>query len=111
MFPMALATGNTMILKPSEKTPAATTVLAEIAQEAGVPKGVFNLVQGSVVILLFDFCSFVKLQKSKPFLSLDQVKLENTFIRKELQMVKEFRPTWLLKTMELFCLTLIKHQL
>ncbi|QHL90910.1 aldehyde dehydrogenase family protein [Sphingomonas changnyeongensis] len=42
----ALAAGNTMVLKPSEETPASAAILAEVLHEAGVPKGVFNLVQG-----------------------------------------------------------------
>jgi aldehyde dehydrogenase (NAD+) len=42
----ALATGCTMVLKPSEMTPANAAIFAEILHEAGVPKGVFNLVQG-----------------------------------------------------------------
>ncbi|MHA6804366.1 CoA-acylating methylmalonate-semialdehyde dehydrogenase [Salinifilum ghardaiensis] len=46
MFPIALACGNTVVLKPSEKDPAATTRLVELATEAGVPDGVLNLVQG-----------------------------------------------------------------
>ncbi len=47
----ALAYGNTVILKPAEQTPASAHVLAEILADAGIPKGVFNLVmgQGSVV--------------------------------------------------------------
>ena len=42
----ALAAGCTMILKPSEFTPTAALILAEILHEAGVPKGVFNLING-----------------------------------------------------------------
>ena len=42
----ALAAGCTMILKPSEYTPSSALILAEILHEAGVPKGVFNLVNG-----------------------------------------------------------------
>ena len=42
----ALATGCTMVLKPSEMTPANAAIFAEILHEAGVPKGVFNLVNG-----------------------------------------------------------------
>jgi aldehyde dehydrogenase (NAD+) len=42
----ALAAGNTMILKPSEETPGSAAIFAEIMDAAGVPKGVFNLVQG-----------------------------------------------------------------
>lgn len=42
----ALAAGNAMVLKPSEETPANAAILAEILHEAGVPAGVFNLVQG-----------------------------------------------------------------
>ena len=42
----ALACGNTVVVKPSEETPATATLLAEVMQEAGVPDGVFNLVHG-----------------------------------------------------------------
>jgi len=48
MFPMALATGNTYILKPSERTPGASMILARLAHEAGVPNGVLNVVHGTV---------------------------------------------------------------
>ncbi|HEX2548782.1 MAG TPA: CoA-acylating methylmalonate-semialdehyde dehydrogenase [Gammaproteobacteria bacterium] len=46
MFPMAIACGNTFILKPSEKDPSCAVRLAELAQEAGIPNGVINIVQG-----------------------------------------------------------------
>jgi malonate-semialdehyde dehydrogenase (acetylating)/methylmalonate-semialdehyde dehydrogenase len=49
MFGNALATGNTFILKPSEKDPSAAIYLAELLQEAGVPDGVFNVVHGDKV--------------------------------------------------------------
>ena len=42
----ALACGNTIVAKPSEETPATATLLAEVMQEAGLPRGVFNLVHG-----------------------------------------------------------------
>ncbi len=42
----ALATGNTVVLKPAEFTPLSATLWAEIFEEAGIPKGVFNLVNG-----------------------------------------------------------------
>ncbi|MFD1613435.1 aldehyde dehydrogenase family protein [Sphingomonas tabacisoli] len=42
----ALAAGNTMVLKPSEETPACAAIFAEVLDAAGVPAGVFNLVQG-----------------------------------------------------------------
>jgi aldehyde dehydrogenase (NAD+) len=42
----ALAAGNTMVLKPSEEAPACAAILAEILHDAGVPAGVFNLVNG-----------------------------------------------------------------
>ncbi|KAG2185934.1 hypothetical protein INT43_002372 [Umbelopsis isabellina] len=48
MFPLALATGNTMVLKPSERDPGASMMLAQLAAEAGVPKGVLNIVHGSI---------------------------------------------------------------
>jgi malonate-semialdehyde dehydrogenase (acetylating)/methylmalonate-semialdehyde dehydrogenase len=46
MFPMGIVTGNTYLLKPSEKTPGASMVLAQLAQEAGLPKGVLNVIHG-----------------------------------------------------------------
>ena len=46
MFPMALACGNTFVLKPSEKDPSCPVRIAEIAKEAGVPDGVVNVVNG-----------------------------------------------------------------
>src|SRR5689334_5732097 len=49
MFATAIAAGNTFILKPSEKDPSASTLLAELLAEAGVPAGVFNVVQGDKV--------------------------------------------------------------
>ncbi len=45
-FPIALAAGNTVILKPSEKDPSAAIWMAELLQEAGLPDGVFNVLQG-----------------------------------------------------------------
>jgi len=46
MFPMAIATGNTFILKPSEQDPMVTMRLCELALEAGIPPGVLNVVHG-----------------------------------------------------------------
>ena len=46
MFPVALACGNCFILKPSERTPSAALLMAEWLSEAGLPDGVFNVVQG-----------------------------------------------------------------
>ncbi|MRI33636.1 methylmalonate-semialdehyde dehydrogenase (CoA acylating) [Endozoicomonas sp. OPT23] len=46
MFPVALACGNTFVLKPSEKVPGAMMRLAELLKEAGLPDGVFNIVNG-----------------------------------------------------------------
>ena len=46
MFPMAIACGNTFILKPSEKDPSCSMRLAELLKEAGLPDGVFNVVNG-----------------------------------------------------------------
>lgn len=42
----ALACGNAVVVKPSEETPATATLLAEVMQDAGLPRGVFNLVHG-----------------------------------------------------------------
>ena len=57
MFPVALACGNTFVLKPSEKDPSCPMRIAEILQEAGLPAGVFNVVNGdreAVDTLLID---------------------------------------------------------
>ncbi|MCG5103364.1 CoA-acylating methylmalonate-semialdehyde dehydrogenase [Oceanobacillus alkalisoli] len=47
MFPMAIVTGNTFVLKPSERTPLLANRLAELLEEAGLPAGVFNIVHGA----------------------------------------------------------------
>lgn len=46
MFPVAIACGNTFVLKPSERTPRTAVLLAELLLEAGLPEGVFNIVHG-----------------------------------------------------------------
>lgn len=46
MAPIAIATGNTFVLKPSERDPSAANRIAELWTEAGLPKGVFNVVHG-----------------------------------------------------------------
>jgi malonate-semialdehyde dehydrogenase (acetylating)/methylmalonate-semialdehyde dehydrogenase len=46
MFPVAIACGNTFILKPSEKVPSASLRMAELLHEAGLPEGVFNVIPG-----------------------------------------------------------------
>ncbi len=46
MFPLAIACGNTFILKPSEKVPSASIRLAELFQQAGLPDGVLNVIHG-----------------------------------------------------------------
>ncbi|WP_373893623.1 CoA-acylating methylmalonate-semialdehyde dehydrogenase [Virgibacillus natechei] len=47
MFPLAIVTGNTFILKPSERTPLLANRLAELLEKAGLPNGVFNIVHGA----------------------------------------------------------------
>lgn len=47
MFPVAIACGNTFVLKPSERTPLLSEALGELLEEAGLPKGVFNIVNGA----------------------------------------------------------------
>ena len=49
MFPMAIACGNTFILKPSEKVPSASILMAQLFKQAGLPDGVFNVVHGDKV--------------------------------------------------------------
>jgi malonate-semialdehyde dehydrogenase (acetylating) / methylmalonate-semialdehyde dehydrogenase len=64
-LPNAIALGNCMIMKPSEKVPLSCGRLAELLKEAGLPDGVFNVVHGDVL---------------KPFLLLAQQKLQRLFI-------------------------------
>nr|WP_321525953.1 CoA-acylating methylmalonate-semialdehyde dehydrogenase [uncultured Cohaesibacter sp.] len=56
MFPMAIACGNTFVLKPSERDPSAANFVCELLMEAGLPKGVINVVHGdkSAVDCLLD---------------------------------------------------------
>lgn len=49
MFPLAIACGNTFVLKPSERTPLLAARLAELFEEAGLPKGVLNIVNGAQI--------------------------------------------------------------
>ena len=51
MFPMAIACGNSFILKPSERDPSASLMLWDLFREAGLPDGVFNVVQGDKEIV------------------------------------------------------------
>jgi malonate-semialdehyde dehydrogenase (acetylating)/methylmalonate-semialdehyde dehydrogenase len=46
MFPLALACGNTFVLKPSERDPSASMLMAQLLNEAGLPPGVFNVIHG-----------------------------------------------------------------
>ena len=48
-FPIAISTGNTVVLKPSEKDPSAANFIAKLWQEAGLPDGVFNVIHGDKV--------------------------------------------------------------
>jgi len=49
MFPLAIAAGNTFVLKPSERDPSVSILMAEFLKQAGLPDGVFNVVQGDKV--------------------------------------------------------------
>ncbi|KQW01262.1 CoA-acylating methylmalonate-semialdehyde dehydrogenase [Rhizobacter sp. Root1221] len=51
MFPMAIVTGNTFVLKPSEQDPMVTMRLCELALEAGIPAGVLNVVHGGEAVV------------------------------------------------------------
>ena len=58
MFPLAVTAGNTFILKPSERTPTASMLLARYAKEAGLPDGVLNVIHGSVVRMTIFVCLY-----------------------------------------------------
>ncbi|MDB5763877.1 MAG: CoA-acylating methylmalonate-semialdehyde dehydrogenase [Herminiimonas sp.] len=49
MAPMAIATGNTFVLKPSERDPSPSLMMADLLHQAGLPDGVFNVVQGDKI--------------------------------------------------------------
>lgn len=49
MFPLAITCGNTFVLKPSEKDPGASMIIARLAREAGLPPGVLNVIHGAHV--------------------------------------------------------------
>lgn len=51
MFPVAIAAGNAFILKPSERDPSASLFVANLLKEAGLPDGIFNVVQGDKVVV------------------------------------------------------------
>ncbi|RDU97252.1 CoA-acylating methylmalonate-semialdehyde dehydrogenase [Trinickia dinghuensis] len=51
MFPVAIAAGNCFILKPSERDPSASLFMADLLKQAGLPDGVFNVVQGDKVVV------------------------------------------------------------
>ena len=51
MFPVAIAAGNSFILKPSERDPSASLFMAGLLKQAGLPDGVFNVVQGDKVVV------------------------------------------------------------
>jgi malonate-semialdehyde dehydrogenase (acetylating)/methylmalonate-semialdehyde dehydrogenase len=51
MFPVAIAAGNAFILKPSERDPSASLFMANLLKEAGLPDGIFNVVQGDKVVV------------------------------------------------------------
>jgi len=59
MAPVALATGNTFILKPSERDPSPSLMVAELLQQAGLPDGVFNVLQGDK--LAVDGCYSIRM--------------------------------------------------
>ena len=54
MFPLALATGNSFILKPSEKDPLGSMFITELFNETKAPKGLLNLVNGEESIFLIN---------------------------------------------------------
>jgi malonate-semialdehyde dehydrogenase (acetylating)/methylmalonate-semialdehyde dehydrogenase len=58
MYPIAIACGNTFILKPSEKVPLSSVLIGKLLQEAGLPDGVFNIVHGDKEAV--DACSITR---------------------------------------------------
>ncbi|PJF19107.1 Methylmalonate-semialdehyde dehydrogenase (Acylating) [Paramicrosporidium saccamoebae] len=71
MFPLMIATGNTAIIKPSERDPGAMMILAELANEAGIPPGVLNIVHGGKSAV--DFICDTPIVKAISFVGSDKV--------------------------------------
>jgi len=67
MFPLAIACGNTFILKPSEKDPSCSIMLAQLFKEAGLPDGVFNVVNGDKEVVDAFLTAFQVLNKPNRF--------------------------------------------
>ena len=70
MFPMALVTGNTYVMKPSEQDPLSTMFLCKLAMDAGVPDGVLNIIHGTKPcksVLIYDVISLSLKQNCKMF--------------------------------------------
>ena len=87
MFPMAIACGNTFVLKPSEKDPSCSLRLAELLKEAGLPDGVLNVVNG-------DKEAVDALIQNKDVVAISFVgstPIANIFTKIVLKMKKEFR--------------------
>ncbi|XP_050205467.1 methylmalonate-semialdehyde dehydrogenase [acylating], mitochondrial-like isoform X2 [Mercurialis annua] len=73
MFPIAVTCGNTFVLKPCEKNPGASTILAALAMESGLPDGVLNIVHGTNDIVNY-ICDDDDI-KAISFISLDMIGL------------------------------------
>ena len=87
MFPIAIACGNTFVLKPSEKDPSCGFRLAELAIEAGIPPGVLNVVNGdkeAVDALLED-------KKVQAISFVGSTPIADMFIIQEQKIIKEFK--------------------
>jgi malonate-semialdehyde dehydrogenase (acetylating)/methylmalonate-semialdehyde dehydrogenase len=70
MIPQAIVGGNAFVLKPSERVPLASLRLAQLFEEAGLPKGVFNIVQGGREVVEA-LCDHPKI-KAVGFVGLDE---------------------------------------
>jgi malonate-semialdehyde dehydrogenase (acetylating)/methylmalonate-semialdehyde dehydrogenase len=81
MFPVALACGNAFILKPSERDPSASLIVAEWLKEAGLPDGVFSVVHGDKETV--DACCIIP--TSRRSASWDRPRSRGTFMRRPRQ--------------------------
>ena len=90
MFPLAIACGNTFVLKPSERTPILANELARLFTEAGAPKGVLNIVHGAhdVVNGLLDH------KDVKAISLLARSLLRNMYMSELLRRKKSSSPFW-----------------
>ena len=100
MFPVAIVTGNCFVLKPSERDPSASILIAEWLKEAGLPDGVFNVIQGDKIAV----DRLIRHQDVKAISFVGSTPIANYIYTRAQQRENEFKHWEELKTIWLLCL-------